>query len=292
MPREASITYAEVAAAADSIKAAGGKPNQRNIRDQLGRGSYGTIVKLLRQYEDSNRPPAEPALALSAPVQKVIAEFMDQQVAGARAKLEAQLVEAQQSIDDLAAENIRQGEMIAQLEEGSEESRKCKASLEGKIEQLESDLAVAREEAMRERALAEEARVELAKAQLRLESMPRLQTELQEIRDQLKEIDSRREKAEQAAAVAKAEKEAAHREAAAAAQQLTVLQEKLDGAIDEAKRATAAAAVLDGAVKALEAERNGLTEALSLERQRAERIEAGKARAPSRKPQAKARAKS
>ena len=43
MGREATITYEQVAAAADAVKVAGGKPTSRGIRERLGNtGSMGT----------------------------------------------------------------------------------------------------------------------------------------------------------------------------------------------------------------------------------------------------------
>mgnify|MGYP003377969120 CR=1 FL=1 len=51
MPREASITYDQVSNYAEAIKAEGGKPTPRLIRDRHGSGSFGTIHKLFQQWE-------------------------------------------------------------------------------------------------------------------------------------------------------------------------------------------------------------------------------------------------
>ena len=64
MPREASITYEQVAAIADSIKASGGKPNPRQVRERHGSGSLGTIHKLFQQWEAGQARQIEASLAL------------------------------------------------------------------------------------------------------------------------------------------------------------------------------------------------------------------------------------
>ena len=52
MGREATITYEQVAAAADAMKVAGGKPTSRGIRERLGNtGSMGTVNKLLQAWK-------------------------------------------------------------------------------------------------------------------------------------------------------------------------------------------------------------------------------------------------
>ena len=66
MPREASITYEEVAAIAETIKAAGGKPNPRHIRERHGSGSLGTIHRLFQQWEASQGRHADASATLPA----------------------------------------------------------------------------------------------------------------------------------------------------------------------------------------------------------------------------------
>lgn len=81
-----------------------------------------------------------------------------------------------------------------------------KAAVEGKAQQLAVDLAVAKEETVRERQAAEQARIELAKTMLRLEAMPRLEADLEAIRVELAKERQGRIDAEQRAAVLAAQK--------------------------------------------------------------------------------------
>ncbi|WP_412477867.1 DNA-binding protein [Azonexus sp. IMCC34839] len=204
MPREASITYEQVAAIADAIKAAGGKPNPRQIRERHGSGSLGTIHKLFQQWESGQSRQIEAALALPPALQRAILEFMDQELTAARAELESKLSDAQQAANDLAAENERQAGQIEALETTVEDLQGEKATLAGRVAQLETDLATARDEAGRERQAAEAARTELAKAQLRLEAMPILEKENERLQGALDAERTARTDAERQAAAAEA----------------------------------------------------------------------------------------
>ena len=71
---------------------------------------------------------------------------------------------------------------------------------------MTADLGTARDEGARERQAAELARTELAKAQLRLEAMPRLEADLGAVRGELVKESKARVDAEQSAAVLSAQK--------------------------------------------------------------------------------------
>lgn len=177
MPREASITYDNVAAIADAIKASGGKPNPRLVRERHGSGSLGTVHKYFQQWLAGQKRQVEASLTLPPGLQRAILEFLDQELTSARATLEADLADAQQASADLATENERQATQIDALQTELEELSAEKASLVGRVSQMEQDLGTTRDEAAREREGAEAARTELAKTQLRLEAMPILEKE-------------------------------------------------------------------------------------------------------------------
>ena len=131
MPREASITYEQVAAIADSIKASGGKPNPRQVRERHGSGSLGTIHKLFQQWEAGQARQIEASLALPPTLQRAILEFMDQELATARAELELKLMDAQVTANDLATENERQASQIEALDALVVDLQEEKAGLAG-----------------------------------------------------------------------------------------------------------------------------------------------------------------
>jgi colicin import membrane protein len=210
MGREAKITYEQVAAAADAMKVAGSKPTSRSIRERLGNtGSMGTINKLLQDWRAGQERQIANALALPATLQRAILEFMDQELSSAKASLEAELAEQQQEAFDLATENERQAFDIEDKNDTAAALQANLATLQGRIVQMETDLATARNDAFREREAAEAARIDLAKALLRLEAMPRLEADLATLRAELGTERQGRVAAEQQAAVLDAKLEAA-----------------------------------------------------------------------------------
>ena len=205
MPREASITYDQVAQHAESIRAEGGKPTPRSIRDRHGSGSLGTIHRLFQQWDAKQAVAIETPLTLAPSVQRAILEFVRSELLAGRADLEGRLAQACSGAEDLSKENERQSILIQAQAETIERGRAEKAILEGRLSELETILDSARDEATRERLAAEVARTELAKAILRLESMPRLEAELSELRLECMAVDRRRQDAERDLAVSKSE---------------------------------------------------------------------------------------
>jgi len=204
MPREASITYDQVAAIADAIKASGAKPNPRLVRERHGSGSLGTVHKFFQQWRAGQERQVEASLTLPPALQRAILEFMDQELTSARAALEADLAEAQQASADLATENERQATQIDALQNAVDDLGAEKAALVGRVGQMEQDLTSTRDEAAREREGAEAARTELAKAQLRLEAMPILEKENERLQKALDIERTARTDAERQAATAEA----------------------------------------------------------------------------------------
>ena len=214
MGRESTITFEQVAAVADSMKTDGVKPTSRSVRERLGNtGSMGTINKLLGRWKSGQERQISAALVLPPALQRVLLEFMDHELTSARTTLEAELADQQQEASDLATENERQVVENEAQSDSIELLRAEVAAHKGRAGQLDSDLVVARDEASRERSGAELARTELAKAQLRLEAMPRLEADLVAVRGVLEIERTARVVAEQTAAVLSAKLEAAERRA-------------------------------------------------------------------------------
>ncbi|MFP3733210.1 DNA-binding protein, partial [Bacillus sp. SIMBA_006] len=75
---------------ADAMKADGIKPTSRAVRERLGNtGSMGTINKLLQHWKAGQERQATASLTLPPALQKAVLDFMDQELAAARATLEA-----------------------------------------------------------------------------------------------------------------------------------------------------------------------------------------------------------
>lgn len=188
MPRESSITQAQVDAAADTIKAEGGRPTSRNLRERLGTGSMGTLHRMLQHWQDGQVRQIETTLTLPPAMQRAILDFLGQEIAAAKAGLEASLAESRQAATDLATENERQGAQIESQATALSELAAENATQRGRLEQLEAETirtkheAALQVEATEARAHSEQqareaAQVALAKAELRLEALPRLEDE-------------------------------------------------------------------------------------------------------------------
>lgn len=240
MGREAMVTHEQVAAAADALKAGGGKPTSRAIRERLGNvGSLGTINKMLQQWKTGQKYQTTSSAVLPPPLQRALLEFIDQELAGARALLAAELAEQQQETADLATENERLLDSMRNQAAQLESQTADKAAADGKCAQLEADLAAARDDAAHERGAAEQARTEHAKALLRLEAMPRLEQQLADARNALEHERRARIGFEQAAAVLDAQKADLDSRVAEAGARLQRLEEQRAAIQEKADRLAA-----------------------------------------------------
>jgi chromosome segregation ATPase len=202
MAREATISQERVNAVADSIRASGAKPTARAVHQTLGSGSMATVLKYLQVWQAGQVRTEEGPVVLPASLQRVLVDFVMQEVASAKAGLQDELVAAQQSNSDLIAENERQASTINLQAEALDSIQAEKAELAGRLAQVESELSRAKDDVIAERQAAERARTELAKAELRLEALPRIEAEADRLRGELTSERTAKVAAEQAAAVA------------------------------------------------------------------------------------------
>lgn len=235
MAREATITQEQVNAAADTIRANGGAPTARAVREHLGGGSMATVLKFLQVWKNGQLKPVAQDITLPPALQRLLVDFVSQEVAAARAELEPEIVTAQQAQSDLIAENERQSSHVEALSNTLDEALAEKAEVTGRLAQMESDLATARNETHAAEQAAEAARTALAKAELRLEAMPRLEAENERLRTELAEMRESATTSAQSAAVFEAKFAAATERASATEARETVAQKKLEQAEDRAR---------------------------------------------------------
>lgn len=202
MAREATITQEQVNEVADRIRANGAKPTARGVREELGSGSMATVLKHLQVWQAGQVQQAQAPVTLPPALQRALVDFIGQEVAGAKLALEADLVVAQQANGDLIAESERQAATLEQQETEIETLRVALAEAQGRLLQLTADLESSHAEAETHRQAAEATRTELAKSDLRLEGLPKLEAELSQMKSALEAERRGRTQAEQAAAVA------------------------------------------------------------------------------------------
>lgn len=208
MAREPSITYEQVAAAAVNLKAQSQKPTARNVREVLGVGSMATVLKFLQQWQ-SGQVRQSQAIddTLDVTIVRAISNQIASKVQDATAEATAQLADLQSETDTLITENERQ---TAELESKAVELSALQeqhSALAGRTKQLEDENKRTAEALIAERQVSEVARVELAKAELRLEAVPRIEAEIEKVRLELAEERIKSSSLHEAAAVANAKLE-------------------------------------------------------------------------------------
>jgi chromosome segregation ATPase len=214
--REPTITYDQVAAAASEIKASGRKPSLRNVREALGNiGSLTTISRYLQAWNDGQ--PKEHKVDINIPpaVLTGIQAAISQASVEAEATVRAELVDTQQALADITAEGERTAALLDGAETKITELEMARADLAGRLDEAKAkaaegetrhaaEIELIKGDLARERQAAEAARTELAKAQLRLEAMPRLEKDLDDARREARENGARASEAERKLAGAEA----------------------------------------------------------------------------------------
>lgn len=221
MAREPSITPEQVAAVAAEIKASGGKPTIRAVREALGGiGSMTTIQRYLQRWHDAQPTTAAAPIEIPAVVLTGIRQAIEHASSSAQAELRAELAEARETVDAITAEAERtvkalddadaqiialealRADLAARLDEEKRSRQDAAARAAAEAEGLRADITA-------ERQAAEAARVELAKVQLRLESLPRIEADLADARAELAQARDRAQVAERELAAVRAELAAA-----------------------------------------------------------------------------------
>ena len=182
MAREATITQEAVNAAAEQIRATGAKPTARAVREALGSGSMATVLKHLQAWQANQARPIEANIVLPIALQRSLVTFIEQEVATAKALLEADLALAEQANRDLIAESERQAATINELEQEATALRAEVAAANGRVAQLSSDLESSHQTVLSERQAGELARIELTRAKLQLQSLSRCEDEIERLR--------------------------------------------------------------------------------------------------------------
>lgn len=229
------VTYETVAQACEALAADGKRASVRNIIAHLGGGSPNVVLDFQRQWKAGRPVVKADAIQVDPRIGQIVAEQIGQAVALARADIEAQLAESEQDAETLGKAG-REAETLAKsLEADLEAARGQVQNYAGQIDQLKGDavqlrassadqvraaeeraragIGKAEAEAEQERQGREAAQVALAKAELRLEALPRLVSDLEAVREELAQERKARVAAEQVAAVRDAETKAAERRA-------------------------------------------------------------------------------
>lgn len=211
MGREAVITLEQVATEADKIKASGQKPTVRAVRENLGGGSMGTILRFLGKWKEGQGLASEQRTtddSLDPSIARAISTVISSRIQAAVAEINGRFADLQTETDDLITENEKQSQEISEHLRRIETQSEQLAAERGRIDQIEAELARAREERDAKAQEAVQTKTELAKSLLRLESLPNLEAEIEKLKESLREQEKGRSQAEKEAAVASSRAEA------------------------------------------------------------------------------------
>lgn len=259
MPRAPTITIEDVTAIAERLKALGVKLTPRLILEEHGTGGLGTIYLLFRQWEKRQQQHVDVGRTISPVLQHAILDFVGRELANAQTSMATKLADSEQRAGDLARENQRTMDVVDEQADQLIRQQDSAALKQGKLEQIELDLAASREEVLRERSAAEAVRTELAKDQLRLEAMPRFEADLIASRAMYESEREARIAAEQSAAVSAAQKEDLTERLAESRARIEALSAQLAQEQDSVRRQVADLASARMAVEATNARLEGAT---------------------------------
>lgn len=209
MGRPTDLTFELIATTADKLKAQNGKTNAKAVHTELAMGgSLATVYKLFGEWEaaqirQGNTIDDTLDQSVTRAINNLITNKLkeattdsNQRLANMQVNVEMLISEVERLEIDLAAKT---SEFTVLLEQHS--------LLSGRKLQLEADAMRTVVELATERQTVESARLSLAKAELRLEAVPRIETELDKSRQELLEARTEAANLHEIAAVATAKLE-------------------------------------------------------------------------------------
>lgn len=247
MTATARITLETVADTAAEIESRGETPSVRKVLAVLG-GSPNTIAPLLKEWRESRPARRTAEIAIDPRIARLIAEQVQIAEMEAARAAQARLTEVLDDADVVAEAGRAAEKLAAELALELEAVRAKVQQQVGQIEQMKEDAShVKAEAADRVRAAADRAAFEaakseaaqkaLARAELKLESLPKLEAALETVRNEASHARHRANAAERELAGVRGELKALQ---AAFERQSMELAETKAAARDERKRADAA----------------------------------------------------
>lgn len=258
MGRTTNITFGQVAAIADAMKAAGTRPTARAVRERIGTGSMGTIHKLLQQWAgkvaEADEEDDSPELPSS--IASTLMDFVSTQVAEACEPLNEELQAAKDAANQIAEDNERMH--LAFDEQGRELVNMLEkyAASNATLNQTRAVLADHESEVFKLRAQVSELLLELDRSKRQTEMLANLQPDLAKAQQHLAEARNGREDAQRDAAVLGAQLAAKTEQANDLAERLKTCENRADRQSEELKHANndyqVCAARLEAAAREIE----------------------------------------
>jgi chromosome segregation ATPase len=206
------ITEDTVAAAARQLVEGGEKPSVRKVTALLGGGSPNLVAPLLKAWKESQPRLKAAEIQLDPRITALIAEQVLEAARNAGAESDSRATVAEDDLEFCQAEAIELKQeierLLGELQASQDQAQRQAAlimSVQGERDREQKEHAAAikevHEAAAREREEAEKSRQALARAELRLEAVPRLEAEIERLRGALEASEAARHQAEKSAAV-------------------------------------------------------------------------------------------
>jgi chromosome segregation ATPase len=194
------ISYEQVAQAADQLVSNGQKPTINAIRELLGTGSPNTIILHLQKWREAQPVQQKQVRSLPDALISTLNTTIEQAEAQARAEIEAKLIEMKQEVDalidamgTLESANEQLEIEVKQANENRDNAIKDSIAYQATIAAIRSQaeqVALDYEKKSVEQAKllsaatreADRFRIELAKAELKAESVAKLESEVSTLR--------------------------------------------------------------------------------------------------------------
>jgi SMC interacting uncharacterized protein involved in chromosome segregation len=208
------VTPESVIEAAEVLVAEGKKPSVRAVIAALGGGSPNSVLLHLNRWKAGLPPAPVQDLRVDARVARILTEQLARETAAACSEMEQKLAVAEENALAVAEAGEKAERALATSEQENAVLKTEAAELRGRLAQMSGELEAGRAALEAQREVAEGLRAEVARQQVRLEGIPRLEGEVERLRAALDQERTARAAAEQAAAVTGARLESAEAQVA------------------------------------------------------------------------------
>lgn len=258
MARTSNITFGQVAAIADAMKAAGTRPTARALRERIGSGSMGTIHNLLKQWSgkaNENEDDSE-AAELPSHIQSALMDFIGTEIATACEPINEELQAAKEAADDIAQDNERLNRAYDEQGKDLQHCQQERAAAMAQLNLTRDVLASHESEVFKLRAQVTELLRDLDRSQRQVEMFANYEPELRTAQQELNTLRAGYQDAEKRAAVFAAQLGAKNDAADQLSKQLEKAESRASSAEAEAKQNgkhyEACAARLEAAAREIE----------------------------------------
>jgi len=183
------VSYESVSAAAEKIVGSGERPTIERVRGILGGGSYGDIGPIFAKWKSGQIKALAVEASIPTEVQQAFIGWARKSEAQRSAELHAELADTANELSLVRGELVDSELANEEKAQAIIDLKESESSLTTQLEIMTSACEKATSDARQEREAAEHARQALAETNIRLESLPKLEAELAEMKSEIKAVN-------------------------------------------------------------------------------------------------------